>query len=143
PVDNPEEVQLQGLIAWVEACNFNIFFKKLTQSINWDLIPLHERPNLDQLSNQTPGEYDKGYAQLMRTWMQKNPNALLPITVLDLRNSGLSMLPSEIGLLVNLTVLNLEHNQLQQLVPEIGNLGALQELYLEHNQLQQYPVEYR
>ncbi|HEY2809791.1 MAG TPA: hypothetical protein VGJ00_00140, partial [Rhabdochlamydiaceae bacterium] len=41
PVDNPEEVQLQGLIAWVEACNFNIFFKKLAQSINWDLIPPH------------------------------------------------------------------------------------------------------
>ena len=46
-------------------------------------------------------------------------------TALDLRNIGLTSLPSEIGSLTALKHLHLDGNQLPSLPPEIGSLTTL------------------
>src|SRR5688572_2486682 len=60
---------------------------------------------------------------------------------LDLRNLGLTDLPSEIGQLTYLQTLWLSDNQLISLLPQIGQLTNLQYLYLSRNLLSSLPSE--
>jgi Leucine-rich repeat (LRR) protein len=59
-----------------------------------------------------------------------------------LNNNKLSLLPAEIGNLINLKKLCLHNNKLSLLPAEIGNLINLQELYLINNQLTSLPAEF-
>ena len=63
------------------------------------------------------------------------------VTQLDLKESGLTTLPPEIGTLTNLKRLYLNGNKLESLPPEIGNLTNLNRLYLRDNKLESLPPE--
>ena len=54
------------------------------------------------------------------------------VRVLDLRNQGLSYLPSEIGLLINLEELYISSNFLESLPSEIGRLEQLEILKISN-----------
>ncbi len=86
----------------------------------------------------------------------KNPHEILPyykvlekikkakekkLTVLDLKNTGIYQLPSEIGDLTSLTTLDLSNNHLRSLPVEIGQLTNLIKLNLVNNNLTYLPVE--
>lgn len=62
-------------------------------------------------------------------------------TRLGLKNSDISELPPEIGLLENLTFLNLKQNRIRFLPPQIGNLKKLRQLSLVRNKLTELPPE--
>jgi hypothetical protein len=72
-------------------------------------------------------------AETIRAWMKDNSAELLTVTLLNLNNLNLTVLPPEIGLLTNLQDLYLKGNQLTVLPPEFGKLIKLQELYLYGN----------
>ncbi|ULH29690.1 leucine-rich repeat domain-containing protein [Leptospira weilii] len=65
------------------------------------------------------------------------------VSVLNLENNELRILPKEIGQLRNLEVLYLENNELTTLPQEIGQLVNLEVLYLHNNQLRTLPKEIR
>lgn len=62
-------------------------------------------------------------------------------TELDLRNQGITEIPSEIRLLFSLKSLRLDGNQLTAVPPEIGFLSSLKSLRLDGNQLTAVPPE--
>jgi len=63
------------------------------------------------------------------------------ITQLDLKNQGLTTLPTDTLRLRKLTWLGLNHNALETLPPEIGELSALTILRLFGNRLKSVPAE--
>jgi len=62
-------------------------------------------------------------------------------TKLDLSYIQITILPPEIGNLINLRILYLHHNQIKTVPPEIGKLSQLQELWLNNNQIKILPPE--
>jgi Leucine-rich repeat (LRR) protein len=87
------------------------------------------------------GDAEPKSAQEIREWisLSANANHLLRITHLDLSNLGLTVLPPEIGKLIELKTLDLKGNKLTSLPDAIGNLSKLTMLYLQKNQLKNLP----
>lgn len=77
----------------------------------------------------------------IRTWMRNNTELLEKIKTLEITQTPLKRLPSEIGYLKNLHSLNLWGNQLTSISHAIGNLKQLKNLYLGSNQLTTLPDE--
>ena len=79
-----------------------------------------------------------------RAWIEsgcpKNDSSQ-SVTTLELSDNQLTVIPVEIGQLVNLKTLDLSDNQLTVIPAEIGKLVNLQYLYLSNNQLTFLPVE--
>lgn len=61
---------------------------------------------------------------------------------LNLSNNRLTFIPSAISHLSNLQKLFLDHNELRQVTPDIAQLANLQELDLSNNRLSQLPPEF-
>ena len=72
---------------------------------------------------------------------EKNIKSLEAVSVLDLSDAAIKILPSEIGNLSNLKGLWLYNNQLTAIPREIGNLSKLEGLNLYNNQLAALPSE--
>ncbi|NOZ45598.1 MAG: leucine-rich repeat domain-containing protein [Chlorobi bacterium] len=62
-------------------------------------------------------------------------------TKLDLSNKDITLIPPEIGNLINLEHLDLSYNNIQQLPKEIGKLKKLKTLLLLRNELEELPPE--
>lgn len=71
----------------------------------------------------------------------KDNDQLKTIKVLDLANSKLKFLPTEINCLTGLTELHLNGNELKDLPLELGSLPNLKFLYLNNNQISELPEE--
>ncbi len=72
----------------------------------------------------------------------RNINELTNLKYLEdvyLNNNGLSMLPEDIGLLINLKTLSVVNNELTKLPESIGELRNLLVLFLENNKLTSLP----
>ncbi len=82
-------------------------------------------------------------AEAIRAWMNNPLNAdkIALIAELDLSNMNLTVLPPEIGKLVQLTRLDLSQNRISALPPEIGKLTLLTWLNLSQNRISALPPE--
>ncbi len=71
--------------------------------------------------------------------LPSNINKLQALITLTLPDNQLTTLPGSIGDIKSLTELSCEHNQLKALPNSIGKLQNLNYLYLQHNQLEALP----
>jgi hypothetical protein len=90
-----------------------------------------------------PADYQEK-APFIRRWLNDPANhaAIMSITNLDLSNSSLTGLPTEIGNLTSLTHLYLGNNQLTELPESFARLKALTFLDLSFNQLTELPESF-
>ncbi|MGC2596377.1 MAG: leucine-rich repeat domain-containing protein [Rhabdochlamydiaceae bacterium] len=123
-------LDLHPIVKVVEDANLVRFFDKLASHIR-----ANEMPALDNELNLAQR------ASVIRTWMMKNNRVTDRIVALDLSDLTLTILPKEIGQLVNLKTLHLCNNQLVTLPKEIGQLVKLETIDLENNQLVTLPEE--
>lgn len=98
-------------------------------------IPLEQQVNLASFSN------PKEPAVHIRKQLLSQPEWIDSITLIDLNNRRIPILPKEIGLFKNLTELYLENNLLKTLPKEIGLLKNLQEIDLKNNRITYLPKE--
>jgi Leucine-rich repeat (LRR) protein len=68
-------------------------------------------------------------------WMQNHPTEMASIAYLDLADTGLTAIPSEIGMLTQLKKLYLGKNKIKFVPQEIGKLTQLEVLWLNGNQI--------
>ncbi len=79
-------------------------------------------------------------AKIVREFLQNHPKHFHSVTVIDLRDKGLTLIPQElIEYCPNLQRLDLSGNQIQFIPDAIGNLVNLQRLDLSGNQIQVIP----
>ena len=79
-------------------------------------------------------------AKIVREFLQNHPKHFHSVTVIDLRDKGLTLIPQElIEYCPNLQRLDLSGNQIQFIPDAIGNLVNLQELNLSVNQIKVIP----
>jgi Leucine-rich repeat (LRR) protein len=79
----------------------------------------------------------EGDVDAIRAWFvgPANQPAIQAVTQIDLSYQQLTVIPPEIGALVNLRVLNLLYNQISEIPAEIGALVNLKMLNLHNNQV--------
>ena len=85
----------------------------------------------------------EGDVDIIRAWFLDlaNQPAIQAVTRLDLSHNQISVIPPEIGALVNLRELNLRGNQIAVIPPELGALVNLRELYFSDNNISMLPPE--
>jgi Leucine-rich repeat (LRR) protein len=128
----------QGLIeltTWSyanEAPNLVKFYKRMADQL------LEAQVFLKTLSQGEETRIEQ--ANSIKKWMKTYPHLLRKITVLNLNELNLMILPRKIGYLINLKILNLCSNLMTTLPQEIGHLKNLEELNLKDNYLRDLSI---
>ncbi|MBS0652902.1 MAG: leucine-rich repeat domain-containing protein [Verrucomicrobia bacterium] len=109
----------------VASMSFNWMFRIVGEKLGLDAMPLGAVAIREYLANEG-----------VRARLSE-------VAELDLSNSGIRVLPQEIGLFTGLVLLNLEGNSLVELPEEIGELAQLKQLNVSRNMLQILPASLR
>ena len=94
-----------------------------------------------ELKKQIPAIPDTN-VEATRAWLNDpaNQTAIQAVSLIDLSDKQLKVIPPEITALVNLQSLNLGSNQISEIPAAMAALENLQRLYLCDNQISEIPV---